>query len=97
MVLEEPDQKKTVLDMKYNIFSTFTLVLGRFFHGSGFFRIGSGFSADPDPDPEKKSDPDPGKKTGSETLVHIQDRRRHFSTSKTIPVSSQIRSLSERD
>ena len=48
--------------MKYNIFSTFTLVLGRFFHGSGFFRIGSGFSADPDPDPEKKSDPDPGQK-----------------------------------
>ena len=24
-----------VLDMKYNIFSTFTLVFGRFFHGSG--------------------------------------------------------------
>ena len=51
-----------VLDMKYNIFSTLTPILGRFFHGSGFFRIGSGFLADPDPDSEKKADPDPGKK-----------------------------------
>ena len=38
--------------MKYRQknFSTFTLVLGRFFQGSGsgFFRIGAGFSADPD-------------------------------------------------
>ena len=56
-----------VLDMKYNtFFLTLTPVLRRFFHGSGFFQIGSGFLADPDPDPEKKSDPDPGKKTGSE-------------------------------
>ena len=49
-----------VLDMKYNTF--LTPVLGRFFHGSGsgFFRIGSGFLADPDPDSEKKTDPDPG-------------------------------------
>ena len=49
--------KKTVLrvlDMKYNFFSTFTPVLGRFFHGSGFLA---------DPDLEKKSDQDPGKKT----------------------------------
>ena len=30
-------------------------VLGRFFHGSGFYRIGSGFSADPNPDWGKKS------------------------------------------
>ena len=44
--------------MKYNIFSTLTPILGRFFHGSGFFRIGSGFLADPDPDSEKKADPD---------------------------------------
>ena len=33
-----------------------------FFHGAGYgsriFRIGSGFSADPDPDSEKKSEPD---------------------------------------
>ena len=37
---------------------TLTLVLERFFHGSisGFFRIGSGFLADPDS--EKKADPD---------------------------------------
>ena len=56
------------LDMKYNIFFTFSLALGRFFHGYGFFRIGSGFLADPDTDLEKKSDPDPGKKSGSETL-----------------------------
>ena len=48
--------------MKYNIFFTFSLALGRFFHGYGFFRIGSGFLADPDTDLEKKSDPDPGKK-----------------------------------
>ena len=44
-----------VLDMKYNTFFTLTPVLGRFFHGSGsrsrFFRIGSGFLADPDPNP----------------------------------------------
>ena len=61
--------KNLVLDMKYNFFSTFALVLGRFFHGSGsgFFRIVCGFLADPDS--EKKSDPDPGKKTGSEALV----------------------------
>ena len=55
--------KNLVLDMKYNFFSTFALVLGRFFHGSGsgFFRIVCGFLADPDPDSEKKSYPDPGK------------------------------------
>ena len=60
-----------VLDMKYNIFSTLTPILGRFFHGSGsgFLRIGSGFLADPDPDSEKKDDPDPGKKPRSETLL----------------------------
>ena len=32
--------------MKFNIFSTFTLVLGHCYHGSGFL-------ADPDPDSEK--------------------------------------------
>ena len=59
--------------MIYNIFFYFTQVLGGFFHGSvsgsGFFRIGSGFLADPDPDSEKKDDPDPGKKPRSETLL----------------------------
>ena len=64
--------------MKYNIF--FNSNFRTFFHGSGFvfFRIGSGFLADPDldPDSEKKADPDtdPGKKTGSETLgfrIHL--------------------------
>ena len=56
--------------MIYNIFSTLTQVLGRFFLGSGFFRIGSGFLNDPDPDSEKKySDPDPEKNPGSETLL----------------------------
>ena len=60
--------KKTVLrvlDMKYNIFFYFYPSFRTFFFhwsGSGFFRIGSGFLADPDPDSEKKSDPDPGKK-----------------------------------
>ena len=44
------------------------LVLGHIFHGSGFFRIGSGFLADPDPDSGKKFDPDPEKKPGSKTL-----------------------------
>ena len=39
---------------RYNILWTFTLVLGRFFHESGFL-------ADPDLDSEKKSDPDPEK------------------------------------
>ena len=54
-----------MLDMKHNFFSTFTLVLGRFFHRSGseFFWIGSGFLVDPDSDSEKKLDPDPVKKT----------------------------------
>ena len=47
-VLEEPDQKKTVLEvlvMKYNIFLYFYPSI---FHGSGseFFRIESGFLAD---------------------------------------------------
>ena len=33
------------------------------FHGSGFFRIGSGFLVDPDPNPDfkKNYDPDPEK------------------------------------
>ena len=59
-------KKDSVESAKYEIqfFSTFTPVLGRFFHRSGFFRIGSGFLADPYS--EKKSDPD--KKNGSETL-----------------------------
>ena len=57
-----------VLDMKYNIFSTLNPILGRFFHGSGFFRIGSGFLADPDPDSEKRLIRIREKKTGSETL-----------------------------
>ena len=56
--------------MKYNIFFYFYPSFRTFFHGSGFFRIGSGFLADPDPDSEKKSDPDPGKKPGSETLCN---------------------------
>ena len=47
--------------MKFNIFSTFTLVLGHCYHGSGFL-------ADPDPDSDK-SHPDPGKKNRSETLL----------------------------
>ena len=57
--------------MKFNIFSTFTLVLGRFFHGagSGFFRIGSGFLADPDPDSEKSLIRIREKKNRSETLL----------------------------
>ena len=65
-VLEEPDQKRSVKSARCEIehFFTFTLVLGRFFHGSGFFWIRSGFLADPDS--EKKSDP--GKKPRSETL-----------------------------
>ena len=59
-----------VLDMKYNTFFNFNSSFRTFFHvsGSGFFRIGSGFVADPDPDSEEKADPDPGKKPGSETL-----------------------------
>ena len=48
--------------MKYNIFSTLTPVLGRFFHGSRFFRIGSGFFANPDSEKKADPDPDPGKK-----------------------------------
>ena len=41
---------------KYEInkFSTCTFSFRTFFNGSGFFRIGSGFSADPDPDSGKK-------------------------------------------
>ena len=61
--------------MKYNIFFYFYPGFRTFFRGSGsgFFRIGSGFLAEPglDPDSEKKSDPDPGKKTGSETLQFL--------------------------
>ena len=52
MVLKKTVPVLIVLDMKYNIFSTFTLVLGRFFLGSGFFWIGAGYLADPDPDPD---------------------------------------------
>ena len=63
--------KNLVLDMKYNFFSTFALVLGRFFHGSGFFRIVCGFLADPDPDTEKKSDPDPGKNRIRNCLIYL--------------------------
>ena len=52
--------------MKYHIFFYFYPGFRTFFRGSGsgFFRIGSGFLAEPglDPDSEKKSDPDPGKK-----------------------------------
>ena len=48
-----------VLDMKYKFFFYFYPSFRTFFHGSGFFRIGTGFLADPDPDSEKKSDPDP--------------------------------------
>ena len=56
--------------MKYNFFSTFTLVLERFFHGSGsgteFFRIRSGFVTNLDfwmiqiRTQEKNLDLDPG-------------------------------------
>ena len=60
--------KSASVEMKYNICSSFTPVLGRFFHGSGFFRIGSGFLADLDTNSKNTSDPDPGKKPGSETL-----------------------------
>ena len=61
-------KKDSVDSAKYEIqfFSTFSLVLGRFFTdtGFGFFWICSGFMADPDPDSgrKKKSDPAPGKK-----------------------------------
>ena len=65
-----------MLDMKYTFFSTLTLVLGRFFHGSG---SGSGFLADPDPDSEKKADLDPGKKPGSETLPTVCMHNCHYS------------------
>ena len=64
-VLEEPNQGgqcKSAI-MKYNIFFYFNSSFRTFFHRSGFFRIGSEFLADPDPESEKKSDPDPGKKT----------------------------------
>ena len=47
--------------MKFNIFSTFTLVLGHCYHGSGFL-------ADPDPDSEKSLIRIREKKPGSETL-----------------------------
>ena len=59
-----------LLNMKYNFFSTFTLVLERFFHGSGsgteFFRIRSGFVTNLDfwmiqiRTQEKNLDLDPG-------------------------------------
>ena len=50
-------KKDSVKSARYNMyikfFSTLTQV-GRFFHGSGYFQIGSGFLADLDPDSEKK-------------------------------------------
>ena len=54
--------------MKYNFFSTFTPVLGRFFTDPDPDFSGSD-RTDPDPDSGKKSDPDP-EKNGSETLVY---------------------------
>ena len=49
--LEEPDKKgEESAEYEIQFFSTFTPVLWRFLRGSGFFRIGSGFLADPDPD-----------------------------------------------
>ena len=54
-------KKDNVKSARYEIYkknSTLTPILGRFFHGSGsrsgFFRIGSGFLPDPDPDSEKR-------------------------------------------
>ena len=47
------DNVKTVLDMKYNTFFYLNYSFRTFFHGSGFLRIGSGFLADPDPDPDQ--------------------------------------------
>ena len=51
-------KKDSVENAKYEIkkISTFTHIFRTFFHGSGsgFFRIGSGFSADPDLDARKK-------------------------------------------
>ena len=35
-----------VLEMKYNTFFNFNSSFRTFFHGSGFFRIGSGFLAE---------------------------------------------------
>ena len=61
-VLEEPDcltKKDSVKSALYeiygNIFIYFYPCFRRFFHGSGygFFRIGSGFFVDPDPDSKK--------------------------------------------
>ena len=54
--------KSATHEIQYNVFSTFTLVFGGFFTDPD--RIGSGFLADTDPDPdsEKRSDLDPGKK-----------------------------------
>ena len=53
-----------------NLFSSFTPVLGPFLYGSrsGFFWIGSGFLADPDPD-SKKVLSESRKKTGSKTVA----------------------------
>ena len=47
--------------MKYNIFSTLTLVLGRFFMDPDIFRIGSGFLPIRIRTQRKKADPDPEK------------------------------------
>ena len=49
-------KKDSVKTVKYNIFFYFYPSFKTFFHGSGsgFFRIGSGFLADPDPDSDKK-------------------------------------------
>ena len=41
------------LDMKYNIFFYFNSSFRTLFYGSGFFAIGSGFLADPDPGRKK--------------------------------------------
>ena len=70
MVLKKTVPVLIVLDMKYNIFSTFTLVLGRFFPDPDFSRIGSGFLTDLDPDSEKSLIRTREKKPGSETLEY---------------------------
>ena len=74
--LEEPVQKVQcwVLNMLYNISFYFNSCFRTFFLGSGFFRIGSGFLADPDPDSEKGWSGSGKKnrirkKTGFETLA----------------------------
>ena len=67
-------KKDSVKSARYNMyikfFSTLTQV-GRFFHSSGYFRIGSGFLADLDPDSEKKNSYQDPEKNRSETLVEM--------------------------